>query len=225
MNISFNDENGNIINYYEVLNVPFNAEKMDIRSSFCNLIKFYHSDISGVNSFEYRKKADILIKGYKILTDESLKKEYDSRLFSEQNFNSSGYAILSKKRIKYSMSLSDLLKTRLLNKKIRHKERIGKFGQDVEIFISPGEAKKGCIAYIDLPVRMSCPLCYGKDSDCHVCMGVGRINSSSTLEVSVSPPVEHGRIIDFDLIKARPDRFTMFTMKNLRVKISIIGKK
>jgi hypothetical protein len=122
------------------------------------------------------------------------------------------------------MSLNELLKIRLLSKKIRHKDRIYNLGQDVEIFITPGEARKGILAYVDLPSRIACPLCFGKDPDCHVCHGIGRIGSISTLAVTLSPPIEHNLRLDIDLMKSRPDRFTSFTMKALRIKISIIGK-
>lgn len=224
MNVLFHDEDGNIINYYDVLNIPSDAAKEDIRSSFYRLIKHYHPDISGENTVEGRKKADLIIKGYKILIDDATRGEYDRVLFSGKHFSPSGYRIIPKKRVKYSMSLSELLKTRMLNKKIRHRERIYKFGQDIEIFITPGESRSGFAACIDLPSRIACPVCYGEQPECHLCHGVGRITSTTMLEITVPPPVEHGRIVEIDLLKSRPDRFTSFTMKTLRIKISIIGK-
>jgi len=225
MNIPFRDDAGNIINYYEILNVPFDAEKAFIRSSFCALIKYFHPDIAGENSGEIRRKADLLIRGYKLLSDDDMRSEYNRLLFSNQRVSSEGYIFISRKRVRYSTSLGTLLKERILNKKIRHRERVHKLGQDVEVFITPAEAAAGVIAYVDLPSRMTCPLCYGEDRDCHICHGVGRMSSSSTLEVKIPPPIEHDRVLDFDLIKARPDRFTSFTMKALRVRVTVIGKR
>ncbi len=225
MNTPFHDDRGSVINYYEILNVPYDAEKSVIRSSFCSLIKYFHPDIAGENTDQARRKVDLLIRGYKILSDDSLRTEYNRHLFSHRRVSPEGYIIVPKKRIRYSTSLSALLKERILNKKIRHRERVYKLGQDVEIFVMPSEAAAGIIAYIDLPARIACPLCYGEDRDCHVCHGVGRIHSSSTLEVTIPPPVKNNTVNDFDLIKARPDRFTSFTMKTLRVRITVIGKK
>mgnify|MGYP001116239423 CR=1 FL=1 len=115
------------------------------------------------------------------------------------------------------------MKTRLLNKRIRRVERVRKFGQDVEIFITSAEARKGIVAYVDLPTRVVCPLCSGSDRDCHVCRGVGRIASTTMLEVTLPPPIKDGAKLEFDLLAARPDRLTSFTMNTLRVKVSMMG--
>ncbi|TAL38022.1 MAG: hypothetical protein EPN93_05000 [Spirochaetes bacterium] len=225
MHKSSHDDRGNLVNYYDIMNVPRDADKAAIRSSFCVLIKRYHPDSSGENSLDYRKKAELLIKGYKVLIDDALREEYDRLLFSVQRESPHGFVFLPRKRVKYSISLEGLLKTRLLNKSIRRGERVRKFGQDVEIFITAVEAKKGIIAYVDLPTRVLCPLCTGSDRDCHVCRGVGRIASTTMLQVSLPPPIKDGAKIEFDLLAARPDKLTSFTMKTLRVKVTMIGAR
>ncbi len=224
MNKPYCDEKGNIIDFYEVLNIPYKAGKKLIRSAFCNLIKVYHPDIAGTDTDEDRKKVDLIIKGYKLLIDDNLRQDYTRRLLSKNRFSSEGYVYLPKNRIKYSISLKDLVTTKLLNKKIRRKERLHRFGQDIEIFITPKEAAKGAVAFVELPSRMNCRVCYGEDRYCHVCNGVGRIPTTSHVEVKIHPDTLNGTIIDFDLMKLRPDRFTSFTIKNLRIKITVIGK-
>lgn len=224
MNKAYCDEKGNIIDFYEILNIPYKAKKELIRSAFCNLIKIYHPDISGRNADEDRRKVDLIIKGYKLLADDDLRKDYTLQLLGKNRINKEGYVYLPKNRIKYSISLKDLLTTRLLNKKIRRKERMRTFGQDIEIFITPKESETGAVAYVELPSRMNCYVCYGEDRYCNVCNGVGRIPAASHIEVKIRPNTRSGSIVDFDLIKYRPDRFTTFTMKNLRIKITVIGK-
>ena len=224
MNKPYCDDKGNIIDFYEVLNVPYKAKKELIRSAFCNLIKIYHPDISGQNADEDKKKVDLIIKGYKLLIDDELRRNYTEKLLSNSRYNSEGYVYLPKNRIKYSISLKDLLTTRLLNKKIKRKERIRKFGQDIEIFITPREAEKGAVAFVELPSRISCYVCYGENRYCHVCNGVGRIPAASHIEVKIHPDTQSGFSIEIDLMKLRPDRFTSFTMKSIRIKITIIGK-
>ncbi|MFH0975747.1 MAG: DnaJ domain-containing protein [Spirochaetota bacterium] len=223
MNKPYCDDKGNLIDFYEILNIPYKAKKELIRSAFCNLIKIYHPDISGKNSDEEKKKVDLIIKGYKILINDELRRDYTKVLLNGR-FSSEGYVYLPKNRIKYSISLKDLLTTRLLNKKIGRKERMRAFGQDIEIFITPKESENGAVAYVELPSRMDCHVCRGEDRYCHVCNGVGRIPTASRLEVNIHPNTKDGSVIDFNLMKLRPDRFTSFTMKNLRIKISIIGK-
>ena len=57
---------------------------------------------------------------------------------------------------------------------------------------------------------------------CHVCNGVGRIHTTSKLEVRIPPHVDDSTYIDVDLIKIRPDKLTSFNLKSLRIKISIL---
>lgn len=219
---NYRDDNGNLIDYYQVLNISYMAGKEMIRTAFCNLIKLYHPDLSGRNSEEDRKKTHLIIDGYKTLIDEKLRAEYNRHLSRIRKFDSEGYLIVPKSRIKYSMSLRDLLTRRLLAKDIRRRDRIYNFGQDVEIFLSYHESKRGAVALIELPTRMNCYVCYGENPYCHACRGVGRVSGASKLEVRIKPGTESGTTLDVDLIKARPDRFTTYTMKSLRIKIIII---
>lgn len=221
----YQDDRGNIIDYYAVLHIPYQAGKELIRSAFCNLIKIYHPDISGKTGEKDKKITDMLIKGYKVLIDDNLRKDYNKQLFSKLKFSRKGYIVIPRSRVKYSYSLKDLLLNRLLNKDMRRKDRLYNIGQDMEIFVTPQELMRGAIAIIELPSRTSCHVCYGENRWCHICNGVGRIPSASHLEVEIMPDTEDGTVIDVDLMKIKPDRFTNFRMKNLRVKISVIGRK
>ncbi len=225
MNISFLDDRGSLINFYEVLDIPLTAEKASIRTSFCALIKLFHPDASGIDSEEQRRRAHLIIRAYKVLSDVSLRTEYDRLLAAARKQDRPTFAVIPRQRVKYSVSLEGLLRTRMLNKRIRRTERIRNFGQDVEVFITPGESRSGIVVRIDLPSRMTCPLCYGKEPECHVCRGVGRISASSAVEITIPPPISHNALYEFDLMKARPDRFTAFTMKFLKTRISLIGRK
>jgi hypothetical protein len=119
-----------------------------------------------------------------------------------------------------------MLKARLLPKGMKRKDIIYNFGQDIEIFVTASEARRGAVAYLDLPARMICPLCHGSQSEasgkCRVCNGVGRIHTTSQLEVRVPPHVDESTFIDVDLLNIHPDKMTGFTMKTLRIKISLL---
>ena len=225
MNKSYRDSAGNIIDYYEVLQVPYMAEKEAIRSAFCGLIKMYHPDIVPDRNEKNRDKTELIIRSYKVLIGDDLRKDYNKYLFNERRYSTEGYVYLNRNRIKYSISLKDLVETRLLNKKIKRRDRLYKFGQDIEIFLTPKESETGAVGFIDLPSRTNCFTCYGEDQYCHSCNGLGRIQATSKLEIKIKPNTEHNSFIDVDLIKLRPDRFTTFAMSSIRIKISIIGKK
>lgn len=219
------DKNGNIIDFYTIFNLPGTAGADEIRSAFRDLIKRYHPDTASVKSDNLTEKLDLIIRGYRILIDNDLRMEYDRILFQSRKVDDRGYAIISKKRIKYSATLGEMLKARLTPRGMKHKDILYNFGQDIEIFITPVEARKGALAYIELPARMTCPLCMGSHSrdkaKCHVCNGVGRIHTTSQLEVQIPPHVDDTTYIDVDLIRIRPDKLTSFTVKNLRIKITV----
>lgn len=223
--LSCYDKNGNIIDFYTIFNIASTAGADEIKSSFRTLIKRYHPDTATMISNNLTEKLELIIRGYRILIDDDMRIEYDRILFSNKKVDQRGYAIISKKRIKYCATLEDMLKARLLPKGMKRKDILLNFGQDIEIILTPMEARKGAIAYIELPSRMTCPLCGGShakvQSKCHVCGGVGRIRTTSQLEVMIPPHVDDSTYIDVDLMKMRPDKLTAFIMKSLKIKISI----
>ncbi len=219
------DRNGNIIDYYAIFNVPYDAQEDAIKSAFRALIKRYHPDTSISHSESHLEKVELIIRGYRILTDEDSRREYDRALFLSRDPRAGSFLMVPKKRVKYSASLSDLLKARLDPKKIRRRDILASFGQDIEIFVTSIEAKKGAVALVELPSRMYCPLCQGGRGDCYLCGGLGRISTSSQIEVRIPPHVDDSTYIDVDLMRMKPDRFTSFTTRSLRIKITIIKKK
>ncbi|MCP4134990.1 MAG: DnaJ domain-containing protein [bacterium] len=222
MESQYCDKNGNIIDYYTIFNLPYDAGTEEIKSAFRSLVKRYHPDTSRDNSGELLKKLDFIIRGYRILTDSASREKYDKLLFDKIKPARNNYLIIPKKRIKYSASLSEMLKARYLPKKIKRKDIIKNFAQDIEIFISSIEAKKGALAYIELPARMTCPLCTGSNPECHVCRGVGRIHTSAQLEVEIPPRIADGTRIDVDLTKLKPDRLTRFHGRSIRIRITVM---
>src|SRR3990172_5083817 len=193
------DRNGNIIDFYTIFNVSNTAEEAEIKTAFRALIKRYHPDTSSLKSENLTDKLDLIIRGYRILMDMDQRIEYDQLLHGSRRSDGSGYSIISKKRVKYSATLSDMLKARFLPRGMKRKDILLNFGQDIEIFVTPVEALKGAVAYIDLPARMTCPLCRGShakvQSRCHVCGGVGRIHTTAQLAVSIPPHVDDSTYI------------------------------
>jgi molecular chaperone DnaJ len=219
------DKRGAVIDFYTIFNLPRTAPTDDIKTAFRDLIKRYHPDTAAAGSRNLTEKLDLIIRGYRILTDDDLRMEYDRILFNSRREDPGGFAIVSKKRIKYSATLSGMLKARLAPKGLKRKDIINNFGQDIEILITPVEAAKGAVAYIELPARMICPLCRGGYSSagdkCYICRGVGRIHTTSQLEVMIPPHVDDSTYIDVDLINIRPDKLTTFNPRHLRIKITI----
>lgn len=219
------DNNGNVIDFYIIFNLPYDAAEDQIKSAFRALIKRYHPDTSESFRESNLGKIDLIIRGYRILADEDSRREYDRALFQSRDPRAGSFMVVPKKRIRYSASLGDLLRARLNPKNVRRKDILYNFGQDVEIFVTAIEAKKGAIAFVELPARMYCPLCRGDASECYMCGGLGRVGTSSQIEVRIPPHVDDTTFIDIDLLQMKPDRFTSFTAKSLRIKITVMEKK
>jgi len=188
------------------------------------MVKLLHPDITGTDSMMIREELGILVQAYRTLIDEHSRLQYDFQLQQHGPAAAAVGHVVPRKRVKYSFSLKDLLRSRLLSKKIRRRDRIYNFGQDIEIFVTQQEATEGAVAFVELPSRMSCPLCYGSNRDCHLCHGVGRISSTTNLQVDIPPGLHDQTYIDVDLLSMRPDRFTSFTMKTVRIKFTIISR-
>ncbi|MDO5564953.1 MAG: DnaJ domain-containing protein [Eubacteriales bacterium] len=71
-------------NYYEILEVNYNATELEIKRSFRRLAKIYHPDVNK-NSEENAFMVQIL-KAYEILSDPILRKKYDTMLGIENNY-------------------------------------------------------------------------------------------------------------------------------------------
>jgi DnaJ-class molecular chaperone len=216
---------GSVVDFYEIFNIGYSAGRDEIRSAFCGIIKLFHPDMSGGKSSADSAKIDLIVTGYRILTDDISRREYDSRLFRTKNLSAEGLPVIPGRRIKYSSSLKNIIDARLSMKKMKRADKIYNLGQDIEIFITQSESIRGAVAYIALPARIYCPSCGGQDRECYVCGGVGRISTTSHLEVKINPPAADASIIDVDLMGNRPDKFTFYTMKSLRIRITIINRK
>lgn len=221
---AYYDKFGNIIDFYAIFNVPYDAKEDEIKSAFRALIKRYHPDLSHSRSEQNIEKIELIVRGYHLLMDEDARKEYDRALFQSRDPRRGAFPVIPKKRIKYSTSLAELLRARINPRRMRRRDILYNIGQDVEILITPLEAKRGAIAFIDLPTKMYCPLCMGSRGECYLCQGTGRINSSSQLEVRIPPHVDSTTFIDVDLLNIRPDRFTTFSVRHLRIKITVCQK-
>jgi hypothetical protein len=233
MNSAYYDKQGNLIDYYTLFNVSYGAAERDIKSAFRALIKRYHPDTAVYSGDDATEKIDLIIRGYRILADRDSRTEYDRILLHRSLARQApvaapppvakaSYPVVPAKRIRYSALLSEMLKSRFLPRRISRKDILYNFGQEIEIIITNAESKRGALAYVMLPSRMHCPYCAGRNSQCHVCRGLGRIATTSQLEVAIAPGVESGTLIDVDLKKMKPDRLTHFRARSVRIRISVM---
>ncbi|MDH5680105.1 MAG: DnaJ domain-containing protein [Spirochaetota bacterium] len=210
------------ISYYDILNVPYTASTDDIKMAFRKLAKRYHPDVS--LSGEDDRKLQLILEAYNILGDEELKKNYDRVFFKDYvRFKSGwGYIKLPRTRIEYAGSLRNLASTGMLaRKQMKRRQRLANFGYDVSITLSELENRRGVAIRIPLPAKGVCDVCYGSETSCYACDGLGTLSSVEDLEVIVPPGRVGNSIIDIDLKKHSPKSMTNFTLRSLRLLIQL----
>lgn len=216
--------------YYEALELPFGATTEAIRASFRRIAKICHPDVPTTGS---ESKFLHLYNAYRILSstnrksyDESFKK-YRAVEFIRDKINKSSPLVLPPSRISFSTGILELAKRGLMRKGFRTKDRrkITGINHDIIVTVKEREMFRRIIATIPLTVRIVCQVCMGGDLHCPACDGAGSYKSSRNLRVEFPPTtLQDRRIFEFDLSKFRPDSYTHFKKKSLRVMIHISKK-
>ncbi|GBF51008.1 DnaJ domain protein [Leptospira ryugenii] len=219
-----------IPDYYEALELPFGATAEEIRSNFRRLAKIYHPDVKGTGSENQFK---FLLTAYKTLSTE-LRKEYDEAFkkskaiqFIQNELSKQKPFILPPSRIQLGNGILELARKGLMRKGFRNRDRkkITGINYDILIKIKKNESMRTIIAQIPLTVRIVCQTCMGGDPHCPGCDGAGSYKSSRNLTVEFPPStIQNQRIYEFDLSKFRPDSYTHFKKKILRVKLHVTSK-
>lgn len=217
------DNSGSIVDFYALFNLQYDAGMEDVRTAFRQLIKRYHPDITGETGPVDSRKVEIIIRGYKVLMDEDLRRDYDRVLFSRHSEAQNRFPVIPGKRINYSVKLADMLRLKQANRDLKRKDVMDAFGQDVEILVTRVEAARGALAYISLPARMVCPACGNSSSDCWMCGGMGYIPTTSQLEVKIPPHVDSTTVIDVDMKTMKPSPAITFRNVHLRIRITVIS--
>ncbi|TGL08381.1 molecular chaperone DnaJ [Leptospira bouyouniensis] len=213
-------------NLYEVLEIPFGATTEEIKSSFRRLAKLYHPDIPFTGSyakfqsiyFAYQTLTGVMRKQY----DEEFKKNY-AMAFLKRKLEEHPI-VLPVSRVRFTTGMIELAKRGLMRKGFRNKDRRKVTGIDYDLVIDlkESEIQRPIIVVIPLTVRIVCRDCMGSDPHCAACSGRGSYKGYSKLKVEF--PVSSlipSKIFEFDLSKFRPNSFTHFKKKYLRVKLLV----
>ncbi len=208
-----------MVNYYNVLNVKYDATLDEIKKSYRGLIKLYHPDLSKKDD---RNKLALIMTAYEILSDEYKRNLYDYEFFAEHHNTYEKRLVLPKNRIRYR-GIKDMAVKGLLRRQFKKKDIRFHFKHDIDIFITPAERLIGCTAVFDLPIRKMCPYCRGADSRCYFCNGIGRINAVQSIEIKLPAGIKNNEIVTIDLMKQCKIKFATFTMREVKIKINVTG--
>ncbi|KAJ6811904.1 chaperone protein dnaJ 1, mitochondrial isoform X1 [Iris pallida] len=167
--------------YYEILGVPKNASRDEIKKAFHALAKKYHPDANKNNPAATRKFQEIR-DAYETLHDSEKRAQYDRE--SLKGAEEVRYPGDDARRYgsTYQDPFSDKF-SKIFSEVFEHEREIHAADLQVELNLSFTEAAKGCKKHVSFSAQVPCGSCYGrghsinaKPSRCPTCNGLGKVS-------------------------------------------------
>lgn len=196
--------------YYIVLGVTRGANLNKIKKAYRTVVKKYHPDV--VQSEETKKRFLEVREAYETLIDEGKRKEYDKTLARQESelkiktvpdMIERRTSLFDQMESRFFSATDDFFEGFLPGFFDIDKARIR--GKDLyfEAILSPGEAAKGGLFPVTVPVIEPCPRCsktgFWEDFVCPTCSGTGRVHSERGFSISIPPNVANGTEIRLSL--------------------------
>jgi molecular chaperone DnaJ len=182
--------------YYEVLGVPRNATKKDIKKAFRRLAKKYHPDIYDGDPKEGEEKFKDISEAYEVLADDEKRSKYDAyghagvdATFGREGFQWSDFTHSADIRDIFGDFFRDdifeMFFGRRRHSAARHRRRGADLRYDLTITLE--DAFNGKKVEVDLERAVECPKCLGSRSEegsdirqCPTCGGMGQVRHTSS---------------------------------------------
>ncbi len=163
--------------YYEILNVPENASKAEIKKQYRTLVRIYHPDVNP--SFEAQDIFKSINRAAEVLLDDEKRKNYDSL----RNLSNCSYTAHSTK-----YTYGDLF-----NKPKQSPQNGKDISLDIEITVQ--EAILGAVKIINIAQNSPCGKCMGKKfingEKCSLCNGTGEISTVRKITLKIPPSIKN----------------------------------
>jgi len=185
-------------NYYKILNIPYNAEPDEIKSSYRRLAKKYHPDTSGKMPDDFIN----ITEAFDILYDAEKRRLYNKKLGLNMNSNTAYQTDRFKLHPVKKDVYDDVIEVFSDRFKMGKKRKL-----IIDLFLSDDEFTNGVQTTISIPNDKTCPRCFGFGgtlfSTCRTCGGIGLVSEDVEFDISLSPPLsvdEVHEVIDKDYI-------------------------
>ncbi len=192
--------------YYIILGVSRSESAEGIKAAFRKLAKKHHPDMTGP---EGTRRFQELAEAYEVLSDPGAREEYTEQLRNAEEHRKTRRAAREHpgrpvdpfselRKSKQFSSLSDVLidALRMGGPFSAHSNPRAVF--DLELILSPEEARKGGIISTQIPVRYACPACEGTGGFffvCPDCGGGGIVDKTASFRISIPPEVKHETLL------------------------------
>jgi DnaJ-class molecular chaperone len=196
--------------YYIVLGVSRGADLNKIKKAYRTVAKKHHPDLT--KSEKSVQKFREIREAYETLSDEGKRKKYDAELArrgSKIKISRVPETIEKRKSLfdqierVFSSPADDFFEGFLPGFFQTEKLRMGTKDLYYEAVLSPGEARRGGLFPVTVPVIEPCPRCartgFWDGFFCPSCFGYGRIRSERQFSLSIPPHVKHGTRISLSM--------------------------
>jgi DnaJ-class molecular chaperone with C-terminal Zn finger domain len=206
-------------NYYIILGVPHTESEAGIRKAFRKMAKTFHPDRVGPDGTRHFQD---IIEAYSVLSDPQKRNEYNESLRpGEKNLKIEMRPMMRPEGgepeplIPEPMSLTRDFQTsspsfnEMFDRIVRNFTGIGiPKGEgiqelNVEVVLSPDEARRGGVAPLGVPVFYTCPFCGGLGHDWHFpcfhCREQGLVEDEEVVKISIPPMVNDGTVFEVPL--------------------------
>jgi molecular chaperone DnaJ len=193
--------------HYIVLGITPSADAKKIKKAYRTVAKKYHPDASG--SPESTERFQEIREAYETLSDEGARRRYDEELAKE---GSSLRVTKVPETIERRRSVFDEMGSAFSHVDdffagflpgFYDRERRMEKDLYLEAILTPGEAARGGLFPITVPVVEACTRCSTRGIweafFCPVCRGYGRIRSEREFSLSIPPNVKHGTEIKLSM--------------------------
>jgi molecular chaperone DnaJ len=186
--------------YYIVLGITPSADAKKIKKAYRTVAKKYHPDVS--HSPETAERFQEIREAYETLSDEGARRRYDKELAREgSSLRITKVPETIEKRSSIfgdvegvSSHVDDFFAGFLPG--FYDRERRMEKDLYLEAILTPGEASRGGLFPVTVPVIEPCTRCATRGIweafFCPVCSGYGRIRSERAFSLSIPPNVKHG---------------------------------
>jgi molecular chaperone DnaJ len=203
--------------YFLILGISRSESAEGVRAAFRKLAKRYHPDKSGSEGTRLFQE---IAEAYRVLSDPDLRKNYSEQLqkAEERSRKHSAEKAAKKHSSVHRRSRSENISVHSIRGRgswpgdsslgfFRNFQRFGRSESsdtvELELILSPGEAREGGILPARIPIISPCPVCRGSDeigfSVCPACRGRGVSKKTVDVRIKIPAGIGDGEVLEYQV--------------------------